>query len=475
MNTFARTRSMHQYYRDIFTHAINLPEADVLPARVVAEVLNYGNSDYQTCEAQILAAVTELPPEQERALKKLICAIAMANSVLDSNAQGQKITLTGEQITTITNNLVAVLQNSNNKNYLIAAIQVLFRINEINSAIFLISNNLSELADSALILKILLLTCLMEEDYNQAHVVIQQLTENADLIGEDSLTLIMVVCAIYKLGGHPDSFIDFRPLLNDNYKADRSKYHWHVEPSNNGKSTVFVACDKAYYYEHAIALLLSVYETNQDDLNVHFHVYNCDREIEEHIRLISEKLPGIAVSLSSEVLMPIKGINVHYACRRFIFLFSEAEKFSGPIIALDADCLVRKSWREFHSRYSDKPLIVTWQEGLPLWEQVPAGFIYINPGELANKYFSSVACFIDENLQANNAQWYLDQIALSFSLEKLSPIEQLRVGRESISSIVDVYHSEEAFSWVVTTQKQGKGKYYQYKSALMERYLPDNK
>lgn len=475
MNTFARTRAMHQYYRDVFTSTINLPEADVLPARVVAEVLNYGNSDYKSCEAQILAAVTELPPEQERVLKNFICAIAMANSALESNAEGQKNTLTGEQITIITNNVVEVLQNSNNKNYLIAAIQILFRINEINSAVFLISNNLSELADSALILKILLLTCLMEEDYNQAHVVIQQLTENADLIGEDTLTLIMVVCAIYKLGGHPDSFIDFRPLLNDNYKADRTRYHWHLEPQTNGKSTIFVACDKNYYYEHAIALLLSVYETNKDDLNVHFHVYNCDPEIEDHFRQISEKLSGLAVSLSSEELMPARGINVHYACRRFVFLFSEAERFSGPIIALDADCLVRKPWREFHPHFSEKPLVVTWQEGLPLWEQVPGCFMYITPGELSNKYLATVACFIDENLQANNTQWYLDQIALTFSLEKLSSYEQVLIGRESISSMVDVYHSEEAFSWIVTTQKKGNGKYHQYKSALMKRYLPDNK
>ncbi|SQC91010.1 Uncharacterised protein [Cedecea neteri] len=98
------------------------------------------------------------------------------------------------------------------------------------------------------------------------------------MIGEDPLTLVMVICAIYKLGGMPDSFIDFRPLTNTAFQADASRYRWLIHPTQNDKTTAVIGCDKAYFYEHGVPLLLSIYDTNRDSLNVHFHIYNSDSQ-----------------------------------------------------------------------------------------------------------------------------------------------------------------------------------------------------
>jgi len=265
---------MHQFYRDVFTRVIHLPEADVLPAHLVVEILHYANADLDAWSETLLNAETDLTPDQDRALKLMMSAIALANGAFDSHSNGLQIRLASEKVTLITNHVVEAMQLSDNHNYLVAAIQILFRINEIDSVLFLISNNLSSLSENANVLKILLLICLMEEDYNQAYVVIQQLTSNPDLIGEDVMALVMVVCGIYKLGGFPDSFIDFRSLNSDVPQNDMSRYEWLIAPQDNGKTTVFVACDKGYYYEHAIALLLSIYESNGTALNIHIHVYN---------------------------------------------------------------------------------------------------------------------------------------------------------------------------------------------------------
>ncbi|HCC75117.1 hypothetical protein LO739_14335 [Leclercia adecarboxylata] len=471
MTTFARTRAMHQFYRDVFTRAIHLPEADVLPAHLVVEILNYANADLDAFSETLYDADTDLAPDQDRALKLMMSAIALANAAFDGHSNGLQTRMAPEKVTLITDYVVEAMQLSDNHDYLVAAIQVLFRINEIDSVLFLISNNLSLLSENANVLKILLLICLMEEDYNQAYVVIQQLTSNPDLIGEDALTLVMVVCAIYKLGGYPDSFIDFRSLNSEAPQIDTSRYEWLITPLDNGKTTVFFACDKGYYYEHAIALLLSIYESNGTSLNVHIHVYNCDKDIQLHLETLREKLPGLAISLSSEYFFVQKAANVHYASRRFCFMPHALDKISGPILILDADCLVRKPWTQCLADNKDKEMIFAHYEGAPIWEHVPALFIYIHGGEIAKKYFATVGHFIDVNLNGDKAEWFLDQIALTVAVDKLTPDDQLKIGRVPITELIDITHSDTAFSWAVTTVKNADGRYKDYKQQLYSKYL----
>lgn len=471
MTTFARTRAMHQFYRDVFTRAIHLPEADVLPAHLVVEILTFANADLDAFSETLYDADTDLAPDQDRALKLMMSAIALANAAFDGHSNGLQTQMVPEKVTLITNYVVEAMQLSDNHNYLVAAIQVLFRINEIDSVLFLISNNLSLLSENANVLKILLLICLMEEDYNQAYVVIQQLTSNPDLIGEDAITLVMVVCAIYKLGGYPDSFIDFRSLNSEAPQNDTSRYEWLITPQENGKTTIFFACDRGYYYEHAIALLLSIYDSNGTSVNVHIHVYNCDKDIQLHIETLRKKLPGLAISLSSESFLVAKAVNVHYASRRFCFMPHALEKISGPILILDADCLVRKPWAECLAGNAHNEMIFSHHEGLPVWEYVPAGFIYTRGGELAKKYFATVNHFISVNLNSDKAEWFLDQIALSVAVDKLTPLEQLKIGRKPIAELIDINQSDSAFSWVVTTKKNADGRYKDYKQQLYSKYL----
>lgn len=473
MTNYARTRAMHQYYRDVFTREIYLPEADALPAHIVVEILNYANADLRSLEGMLNAAETELDPDQDRAIKLMMSAVALANGAFDGRSDGQQVPLSAETIALITSQVVEAMQLSNSIHFLVASIQLLFRVNEIDSVLFLITNNLSTLSEIPSVLKILLLICLMEEDYNQALVIVQQLTANADLIGEDRMTLIMVVCSIYKLGGYPDSFIDFRPLSLPAPKIDASRYEWLIAPEDNGKTTVLVACDKGYYYQHAVALLLSIYETNGTDLNVHFHIYNCDAGMISHLQGLGKTLPGLSLSLSSEYFAAVQAANVHYACRRFVFMSHAIEKINGPVMVLDADCLVRKSWAEVQSRFADNEIIVSHHEGLPLWEQIPAGFVYTRGGEISKKYFAAVSHFIDVNLASDKAEWFLDQIALSFSVDALTAVEQMNIGREPTAELIDIKHSDNAFSWVVTTSKNAAGRYQDYKKQLCSKYLPD--
>ncbi|EKY3117594.1 hypothetical protein SMY46_001028 [Cronobacter turicensis] len=473
MNQFAQCRAMHQYYRDIFTRNIYLPEADVMPSHLVAEVLHFWSTDYAAMAPAIMAAPT--PPDLDEAkalaIKHLLCAATLANQAFDSKKQGHQVAAVEGFSEQVTAHVVEALQRDDSVNFVVVAIQLLFRVGEIDGAVFLISNHLSNLSNSAPVLKILLLICLMEEDYNQAQVVIQALTADSSLIEEESLVLLMIVCGIYKLGGCPDSFIDFRPLTEALPLPDYRRYTWHIPKAATGKTTVLVSCDPKYFFDHAEALVASVYETNGTALDVHLHIYNCDARCEARVRELQAAFPGLNLSLSSEVIAPVRGINVHFASRRFVFLRYALEQFDAPVILLDADCLVRQSWADIHRGLDDADLILTCSNGAPLWERVLGGFIYARPTEANFRYLDIVARFIDRNLAAENNEWFLDQVALSFALDTLPAVEQMQIRREEAARLISINHTADAFSWVVTTSKEGVGAYNDYKTSLMAKYL----
>ncbi|HEI8775435.1 hypothetical protein [Enterobacter cloacae] len=471
MNKFERTRSLHQFYRDEFSRLIFLPETDALPAHIVTEILHYKNSDIVTLEPQIMEAMTDLDADKELAVKRMLCAIAAANAAFDFKNEGKPTPFSKEMSDTITGWVVEALQHDNSINLLVAGIQVFFRINEIDAALFLISNYYAVVSPSPTVMKILLLVCLMEDDFNQMQTLIQQLTANPENIGEDALTMLMIVTGIHKLGGCPESFIDFSALKMPDYEPDFSHYEWLLPAEENGKTTVLVACDKRYYFDHALTLLGSVYHTNGDGLNVHLHLYNPDDETKAHVNALHQRFPGMVISATAETITPVFGINVWYASRRFVFLSYALSVFTSPIMVLDADCLVRKNWSDIEPHLPKSEIVLSYSNGAPPWEQVPAGFVYTVPGTLSRKYLSLVATFIDWNLRRGNAEWFLDQVALSVSLDALPAIEQMAIHREPLEKLIDIRYTDDTFSWTVTTQKSGGEAYQNYKAAMQQTYF----
>lgn len=454
MSEFARSRAMRQFYRNLFTRLIELPETDVMPTHIVAEIFSFKSPHFERLEPQIRAVRTELEPEKEEALKHLLCAIVLANYALDEAESEERQQLSAELNPRIIEFVVAALKGDSNVNYLVAAIQILFRINEISSALFLINNNLSLVSKSGPVLKILLLICLMENDYNQAMVVIQALTEDASLIGEDPMALLMITCGIYKLGGIPDSYIDFRPLNEREHQIADGDYAEWIAKTSNSKTTVLVACDKYDYFEHAIPLLYSVYETNRDVLDVHLHLFNCDEEVKQSVMSLRERLPELHLSATHEEIPGHEAMSVYYACRRIVFLRHALQKFDTPIIALNANTLMRQRWAS-----QTTPLMLLHSETAPFWEEVSPGLIYANPVELTQRYLDRVAGFIDVNLKSGNATYGLDPVALFAVLDTFTGSEQMQISRVDCDSLLSSKNQTEAFCWVNERNNRASAEY----------------
>lgn len=462
MSEFARSRAMRQFYRNVFTRHIELVEADVMPVHLVAEIFTFKSTKLDLLGPQIRDVKTGLSPEKDGALKNLLCAIILANHALDDAKTEEQLRLSEETSNQIIEYVVAALKSDNNVNYLVAAIQILFRVNEIASALFLINNNLSLVSKSAPVLKILLLTCLMENDYNQAMVVIQALTEDASLIGEDPIALLMIACGIYKLGGVPDSFIDFRPLNDNEYVFANADYEAWFEKKSNGKTTVLITCNQEEYFEHALPLIYSVYETNRDVLDVHLHLYNCDDEVKKSITSLRNRLPELSISASLEKIAVNDDMAIYFASRRIIFLRHALLTFGTPVIAINCNVLIRQIWTP-----SESPLMLLHSQSSPFWENVFAGFIYATPGGVAQRYFDRVARFIEANLSRGNCAVGLEQVALFASLDALAAMDQMAIARVERSSILDSQYAADAFGWVAESID---GPCKSYKASLVQKY-----
>lgn len=462
MSESARSRAMRQFYRNVFTRFIDLPEADVMPANIVAEIFSFKSANITTLEPMIRAAETGLEANKDSALKNMLCAIVLANSALDESRTGDKQILSSSQCAQLTEYVVSALNADSNIHYLVAAIQLLFRVNEISSALFIINNNLSQVSSSAPVLKILLLICLMENDFNQAMVVIQVLTADALLIGEDPMALLMITCGIYRLGGIPDSYIDFRSLNASEYIAAKGAWENWIVKTSGTKTTVLLTCTREEYFEHAVPTLYSLYETNRDVLDVHVHVFNGSNEIKESLLALREQFPELNLSASHETIASNTDTAVISAARRIVFLRHALSTFNTPIIAINSNVLARKPWAE-----PNASLMLLQTENSPFWEEVFAGFIYARPCGIAQRYLDRVAHFIDVNLTSGNCAPGLEQVALFACLDSLSPQDQHSITRAERSTVVDSHAADEAFCWVAM---KAEGPCQEFKSTLIGKY-----
>ncbi len=462
MSEFARSRAMRQFYRNVFTRLIELPETDVMPAHIVAEIFSFKSTNLERLEPQIRGVKTGLTPEKDEALKHLLCAIVLANHALDESGTNERQQRSADASAQIIEYIVAALKGDSNVNYLVAAIQILFRINEISSALFLINNNLSLVSKSGPVLKILLLICLMENDFNQAMVVIQALTEDAALIGEDPMALLMITCGIYMLGGIPDSYIDFRPLKDSAFGNAETGYEAWIEKQSHDKTTVLVTCDKFEYFEHAVPLLYSIYETNRDVLDVHLHLYNCDEDVKKSVSSLCDQLPELHISVSHEKIASNDAMSVYYASRRIVFLRHALQAFGTPIIAINANVLMRQRWND-----SDTSLMLLRSETSPFWEVVSPEFISVAPTEMAQRYLDRVAHFIEVNLNSGNATYGLEQVALFASLDTLSGMEQMSISWVESDAILSSQYQAESFCWVVDKNNRSGAEYL---ASLIQKY-----
>ena len=475
MTEFKRTQEMHQYYRDSLVTTYFFDEFGKIPKDKLISLIDSNACDPILCAEALHSIQSGLPAAKDLALKQMVMLITQSHLSMDKHRNGIQTPLPVAYKKGIRDGLMRVLQKSPNVKYLINAIQILYRIGEIDEAMALVRKNEKVVDTSPHLQQIVAMVYTMEERYEEALPYLLKLVDSGQHQGNSLIKLMSMAC-MYKLGTLPDEPVDFASLANPAQSNNaRFPYDWLIEPTaaNRSKPTLLIACDDKYFYEHALALLYSVVEHNQTDLLVHFHLYTPNASVVQSVRDLAAKYSQLEITATQEAIdlkSPTK--IVEFATRRFAASQALLAYFNAPVILLDADALWRKPWKEtMGEMIHNNDVIVCQPEAAPFWEHVAAGMVCLNNTPAAQRYIAQVVTFIDDNLNKGKSLWFLDQIALSACHHQAHKHQWgIRFANIAPARLMDVNCGESALTWVVTNQKHAAGAYADYKRALQQRH-----
>lgn len=470
-NKLFAAKNMHQYYRDAFSRSVILPDTGKISRQIIAEIIESGSCDVLDISDRLYKENSGLSEDKNKALKWMLILICQSNIALDGNNSGKQQPLNEAFILSIRNSFHKIIALDPSENYLVIMIQIFYRIGDIEYIIELLERHSFLLEISTTVKKIISMIYVIDEKYELALPYLADLIED-HVEPRNSLVSLMAMSCVYKLGGCPEIPIDFSTIAENKEEIIGCiDYHfqWIIDEKNSNKNipVIFIACDEVYFFEHAVALAYSINETNGSAVAMHFHIYNSNPSIIKKIHQIKNKLIDVCITLTTEKIQHHPKIKIDFACRRFIVVSKIIEHLDAPIIITDADVLFRKNWMNWVGEDGKIADIIHHKyDAVPFWEKISAGFIYIKNSKNAIKYIKNSADFILNNLNKKNYVWFLDQIALSASLDKVDKEKTKIIGRPFL---IDINHQENSMIWAVTTSKSSSIEYCKYKNQVLFR------
>jgi hypothetical protein len=237
------------------------------------------------------------------------------------------------------------------------------------------------------------------------------------------------------------------------------------------RPVVFVACDTAYYFEHARYLAYSLHETNAGKLDLHLHLYSPAPDVLADIDLLRTQLPGLAIGVSLEDgPVPMTHAPSYYATARFARAWQVLRHYRCELVTMDADALFNGDWEAFKAGLAPGTELALAAPGAsPFWEKILAGFIYCAPTPLAEHFLAKVSQFILHNMELGRVIWFTDQIALS-ACDDLLVGANPAVQHIDSRAVIDLQHTPGSLCWMVTATKTGHARYDAARARLRKRY-----
>ena len=193
-----------------------------------------------------------------------------------------------------------------------------------------------------------------------------------------------------------------------------------LEPLPPGHElVVFAACDGVYFDRFLSALLHSCVRNLGRPCCFHVHVVNPPADANEQLEAWRHTLGRPTIVLTVENVdmtgWEAEAQRTWFACARFRLLPHLLSTYRRQILVLDADLIVLRELSAMLAGTEEGDFALV---AMPFHEQEPwnwfwADVIVVNPTELAQRYFGLVAKYVDAELEAGRARWFLDQIALA--------------------------------------------------------------
>lgn len=174
---------------------------------------------------------------------------------------------------------------------------------------------------------------------------------------------------------------------------------------------LFTACDSIYFQDHAIPL---IYSANDVENNIHVHIVNPTTTDFALTKIINDDCQNIVTTFSfhDADLLPQSNEQkrIYYSTMRFV-LAPNIMQNNISILIIDTDCYINKQFNFNNHMWSDIGLYL--RDSLPGttgWEKegtrVAAGIVYYKKTSV--EFAQEVANFII----STPLKWFIDQVAL---------------------------------------------------------------
>lgn len=475
--TIEDIKGLHQYYRDCLIQSFEFPNPGQIPFEIIQWASESNNTNISGL-AELLQGQPNsgLPAQHDLALRLMLFTILQANLAANANNRFIDYTLPPGFANNIGNALVRIHSLHSHDAYLMDSVQILYRINMLD-AVLTISETHPELFKKYANLQAILgFIHTMLGDHEKAlqyltPLVAHQTNRNLPLVG-----LSFMTCQ-YFLGQTPEW-----PLTFESLKSDISTLPSQISklppmkiiqplPESLSCPIIFAACNDAYFFQHAVYLAHSIHDSNPGKIALHLHLYSPNKSVLTEIDLLRKRLPNLPIGVSVEYCdTAICNTGVYYATARFVRAYELLRHYKKELCIMDVDALINSTWDKFTAHLdAQTELVLARPKTAPFWEQVIAGFLYCKATPKAEHYLAKVAQFILENMEQQKAIWFTDQIALSACNEEFMKNEP-SVKHIDSELLMDIHHSPHAFSWAVTTIKNGNPRYDAAREKLGQKY-----
>ena len=181
---------------------------------------------------------------------------------------------------------------------------------------------------------------------------------------------------------------------------------------------VATACDGVYWRyfgDIALASLRAV------DPRRHFHAHlvDPDEATAVQLRTIAATDPAFSFAIQStapaaHLIGDPKARKAYYSCARFIALESQLRAFGQPMLLVDVDIRFRRSLAPYFREVAGAGPRATRHVRLTPWFDFGAGFCFVEPDRDGFAFARGMRRYILDRIQAGQAHWHLDQIAMYF-------------------------------------------------------------
>jgi hypothetical protein len=349
----------------------------------------------------------------------MLFTIHEANLALTRNNNAVDYTLSAAVVTDVRHGLQRVLTLHPHPSYVINAVQLLYRIKEIDGVMALLNDNPGVLSNSPTLQAITGFIYTMTGDYTAALRYLQPLAKHPTGRELPLVALSEMTCR-YFLGETPRMPVSFETLniTTDGLASQIGQLAplEMIQPLERPLTcpVVFAACDDKYFYQHALNLAASIHVTSPGTLALHLHLYSPNKGMLAEIDRLRERLPGLSIGVSSECgPLPVTPAPTYYSVARFVRAHQLLEYYNCELCIVDADAIFNRPWKEFVAQFDQKTeLALACPRTSPFWEQVIAGVVYCKATPLAKHFLARVAQFILRNIELKTVVWFTDQIAL---------------------------------------------------------------